>query len=243
VLSYPESADEASTYTLHSIFDRLLTTSSYLHRAESTKQFNNCNKWRKRGISCVPLILKVAPRTAHGRVSVLNDGSIVVEVGGVEIGQGLWTKVQQMTVFALGQLWPDGCEFLLDRMHVLQADTLNLIQGGLTVGSTSAESSCAATLEACNMLVDRLKPVTEKLRQQPGGAVSWDALIAQVICLFPSGFLCYMEVIYLCVEIVIFKCANTWSSYELLFPNRPLRIMIICPRVHTGYLAKNPVPI
>uniref|UniRef100_A0A8R7R774 aldehyde oxidase n=1 Tax=Triticum urartu TaxID=4572 RepID=A0A8R7R774_TRIUA len=178
---YPESAGEASTYTLHSIFNRLLTTSSYLHRAESIKHFNNRNKWRKRGISCVPLIFKVAPRPAPGRVSVLNDGSIVVEVGGVEVGQGLWTKVQQMTVFALGQLWPDGSECLLDRVRLLQADTLNLIQGGLTAGSTSSESSCAATLEACNMLVDRLKPVMKKLKQQSGGAVSWDALIAQAI--------------------------------------------------------------
>ncbi|VAI92984.1 unnamed protein product [Triticum turgidum subsp. durum] len=115
VLFYPESMDEASTYTLHSIFDRLLTTSSYLHRAESSRQFNSCSKWRKRGISCVPLVFKVAPRPAPGRVSVLNDGFIVVEVGGIEIGQGLWTKVQQMTAFALGQLWSDGCESLLDR--------------------------------------------------------------------------------------------------------------------------------
>ncbi|XP_037465271.1 putative aldehyde oxidase-like protein isoform X2 [Triticum dicoccoides] len=181
VLFYPESAGEASTYTLHSIFNRLLATSSYLHRAESIKHFNNRNKWRKRGISCVPLIFKVAPRPAPGRVSVLNDGSIVVEVGGIEVGQGLWTKVQQMTVFALGQLWPDGSECLLDRVRLLQADTLNLIQGGLTAGSTSSESSCAATLEACNMLVDRLKPVMKKLKQQSGGAVSWDALIAQAI--------------------------------------------------------------
>ncbi|KAM3214809.1 hypothetical protein ACQJBY_067023 [Aegilops geniculata] len=181
VLFYPESTGEASTYTLHSIFDRLVTTSSYLHRAESSRKFNSCNKWRKRGISCMPLVFKVAPRPAPGRVSVLNDGSIVVEVGGIEIGQGLWTKVQQMTAFALGQLWPNGCESLLDRVRVLQVDTLNLIQGGLTAGSTSSESSCAATLEACNMLVDRLKPVMEKLKQQSGGDVSWDTLVAQAV--------------------------------------------------------------
>jgi abscisic-aldehyde oxidase len=111
---------------------------------------------------------------------VLNDGSIVVEVGGIEIGQGLWTKVQQTTAFALGQLWPDGCECLLDRVRVLQADTLNLIQGGVTAGSTTSESSCAAILQACNMLIHRLKPVMDKLKQQ-AGAVSWDSLISQVI--------------------------------------------------------------
>uniref|UniRef100_A0A0E0HZ50 aldehyde oxidase n=1 Tax=Oryza nivara TaxID=4536 RepID=A0A0E0HZ50_ORYNI len=178
VLFYPDSAGESSTYTLHSIFDRLASTSRYVQRVESIKKFNSTNKWRKRGISSVPLIFKVEPRPAPGRVSVLNDGSIVVEVGGVELGQGLWTKVQQMTAFALGQLWPKGCEGLLDRIRVLQSDTLNLIQGGLTAGSTTSESSCAATLQACNMLIERLKPVMERLQLQ-SDTVSWDTLISQ----------------------------------------------------------------
>ncbi|KAL6603520.1 hypothetical protein ACP70R_043881 [Stipagrostis hirtigluma subsp. patula] len=177
-LFYPDSFGEASSYTLHHIFDRLASTSSYLDRAESIRQFNNSNKWQKRGISCVPLIFRVEPRAAPGRVSVLNDGSIVVEVGGTEIGQGLWTKVQQMTAFALGQLWPEGNEGLLERVHLLQADTLNLVQGGMTAGSTTSESNCAATLLACNMLVDRLKPIMDRLRQQSTN-ISWDALISQ----------------------------------------------------------------
>ncbi|XP_025804659.1 putative aldehyde oxidase-like protein isoform X3 [Panicum hallii] len=177
-LFYPDSAGEASAYTLPSIFCRLVSTSSYLDRAESIKQFNSSNKWRKRGISCVPLIFRVEPRPAPGRVSVLNDGSIVVEVGGTEIGQGLWTKVQQIAAFALGQLWPYGGKGLLDRVRILQADTLNLIQGGLTAGSTTSESSCAATLQACNMLIDRLKPIFYRLQQQSKN-VSWDTLISQ----------------------------------------------------------------
>ncbi|TVU39658.1 hypothetical protein EJB05_13089 [Eragrostis curvula] len=178
VLYFPGSAGEASTYTLHSIFDRLTLTSSYLNRVDLIQQFNSCNKWLKRGISCVPLIYSVAPRPAPGRVSVLNDGSIVVDVGGIEIGQGLWTKVQQMTAFALGQLWPEGCEGLLERVRIVQADTLNLIQGGVTGGSSSSESSCAATLQACKMLISRLNPVMNKLRLE-SGTVSWDNLIAQ----------------------------------------------------------------
>ncbi|RLM86703.1 putative aldehyde oxidase-like protein [Panicum miliaceum] len=172
------SAGEESTYTLHSIFNRLALTSSYRHRADTVKQFNICNKWRKRGISCVPLIFNVSPRSAPGRVSVLKDGSIVVQVGGIEIGQGLWTKVQQMTAFALGQLWPEGCEGLLERVRVLQADTLNLIQSGVTGGSSTSESSCAATLQACKLLISRLNPIMNKLRLQ-SATVSWDNLISQ----------------------------------------------------------------
>ena len=194
-LFYPDSAGEASTYTLHSIFDRLASTSSYLDRAESIKQFNSSNKWRKRGISCVPLIFRAEQKPAPGRVSVLNDGSIVVEVGGIEIGQGLWTKVQQMTAFALGQLWPNGGEDLLERVRVIQADTLNLIQGGLTAGSTGSEASCAATLQACNMLTGRLKPVLDRLQQQSEN-VSWDTLISQV-SLSPQVFLMLYTILFL----------------------------------------------
>ncbi|XP_006658471.1 putative aldehyde oxidase-like protein [Oryza brachyantha] len=178
---YPGSSagESSSAYTLHSLFDRLASTSSYLQRSESIKKFNGCSKWRKRGISSVPLVFSVRVRPAPGRVSVLTDGSIVVEVGGIELGQGLWTKVQQTTAFALGQLWPTGCEEgLLDRIRVLQSDTLNLVQGGLTAGSTTSESSCAATLQACNMLLDRLKPVMGRLQSQ-SGTVSWDTLISQ----------------------------------------------------------------
>jgi xanthine dehydrogenase molybdopterin-binding subunit B len=182
VLYFPGSAGEASTYTLHSIFDRLALTSSYLDRVDSIQQFNHCNRWLKRGISCVPLIFSVSPRPAPGRVSVLNDGSILVDVGGIEIGQGLWTKVQQMTAFALGQLWPEGCEGILERVRILQADTLNLIQDGVTGGSSSSESSCAATLQACKVLINRLNPVMNKLRLQ-SGTVSWDSLISEVILL------------------------------------------------------------
>lgn len=192
VLFYPASAGKDSTYTLHSIFNRLALTSSYLHRADTIKQFNICNKWRKRGISCVPLIFNVSPRPAPGRVSVLQDGSIVVQVGGIEIGQGLWTKVQQMAAFALGKLWPEGCEGLLERVRVLQADTLNLIQSGVTGGSSTSESSCAATLQACKLLVSRLNPVMNKLRLQ-SATVSWDNLISQVSLFIYCFWLCQIE--------------------------------------------------
>jgi indole-3-acetaldehyde oxidase len=109
----------------------------------------------------------------------MNDGSIAVEVGGVEIGQGLWTKVKQMTAFGLGQLCPDGGESLLDKVRVIQADTLSLIQGGVTGGSTTSETSCEAVRQSCVALVKRLKPIKENLEAK-AGTVEWSALVAQV---------------------------------------------------------------
>ncbi|CAL4936383.1 unnamed protein product [Urochloa decumbens] len=175
---YGESTGEASTYSLVSMFDKLALSPDYQHRAEMTEHFNNSNKWKKRGICCVPCTYEVSLRPTPGKVSIMNDGSIAVEVGGIEIGQGLWTKVQQMTAFALGQLCPDGSECLLDKVRVIQADTLSMIQGGFTAGSTTSETSCEAVRQSCAVLVERLKPIKESLEAN-ANLVEWSALIAQ----------------------------------------------------------------
>jgi xanthine dehydrogenase molybdopterin-binding subunit B len=175
---FQQSAGDASTYTLPSLFDRLASNQSYDTRAEMVRHFNSVNKWKKRGMSCVPITYVVRTRASPGRVSVLNDGSIVVEVGGIEIGQGLWTKVKQMTAFCLKELLEESQD-LLEKVRVVQADSLSLIQGGITSASTTSESSCEAIRLACNMLVERLKPLKDKMKQEKG-VVSWEVLISLV---------------------------------------------------------------
>lgn len=178
-LYYQGNFGEASSYSLPSVFDELVLSPTYQQHVEMIKNFNCANKWKKRGISCMPTVYEVTLRPTPGKVSVLNDGSVVVEVGGIEIGQGLWTKVKQMAAFGLGKLWEDGSMNLLEKVRVVQADTISLIQGGLTAGSTTSESSCEAVRLSCGILVERLMPLKERL-QELGGSVSWGTLIAQV---------------------------------------------------------------
>lgn len=175
---YTRCAGEASEYTLPNIWDKLATSSCYQQRFELIKTFNFSNKWKKRGISRVPIVHEVSLRATPGKVSILSDGSVVVEVGGIEIGQGLWTKVQQMTVYALSSILCEGAKVSLDKVRVIQADTLSMIQGGFTAGSTTSESSCEAVRLCCNILVERLGPIKEKL-QNTTGTVTWEALIQQ----------------------------------------------------------------
>ncbi|XP_062214372.1 indole-3-acetaldehyde oxidase [Phragmites australis] len=175
---YGESAGEASTYSLVSMFDNLASSPDYQRRAAMVEHFNSSNKWKKHGISCVPITYEVQLRPTPGKVSIMNDGSIAVEVGGVEIGQGLWTKVKQTAAFGLGHLCPDGGECLLDKVRIVQADTLSMIQGGFTGGSTTSETSCEAVRQSCAALVERLKPFKESLEAK-AGTVEWSALIAQ----------------------------------------------------------------
>ena len=176
---YDDSAGEAQEYTLPSIWDKLSVTTSFGQRAQFVAEFNRNNRWVKRGISRVPIVHEVVLRATPGKVSILSDGSVVVEVGGIELGQGLWTKVKQMAAFVLSSIGCDGTENLLDKVRVIQADTLSLIQGGFTAGSTTSEASCEAVRLCCNTLVERLTPLKENLEKQMG-PVKWETLIAQV---------------------------------------------------------------
>ncbi|XP_037491510.1 LOW QUALITY PROTEIN: aldehyde oxidase 4 [Jatropha curcas] len=177
-LYYDLSAGEPLEYTLTSIWNKLATSSSFEQRTELIKEFNRSNVWKKRGISRIPVVYEVGTRPTAGKVSILNDGSIVVEVGGLEIGQGLWTKVKQMVAFALSSIKCDGAGDLLDKVRVIQSDTLSLTQGGMTAGSTTSESSCEAVRLCCNVLVERLMAVKERLLAQMD-SIKWEKLISQ----------------------------------------------------------------
>ncbi|MCD7464424.1 Primary amine oxidase 1 [Datura stramonium] len=146
-------------YTLPSIMDKLAVSSSFFQRSKMVEQFNQKNTWKKRGISRVPIVYETMQRPTPGKVSILQDGSIIVEVGGIEIGQGLWTKVKQMTAYALGLIESSWAEDIVEKVRVIQADTLSMVQGGFTAGSTTSESSCEAVRLCCNVLVERLTPL------------------------------------------------------------------------------------
>ncbi|CAL5190348.1 unnamed protein product [Lathyrus oleraceus] len=175
---YDHCYGEPFEYTLPSIWSKIAVSANYEQRTEMVKEFNRINIWRKRGISRVPVVYQLSLRPTPGKVSILSDGSVVVEVGGIELGQGLWTKVKQMAAFALGTIQCDETESLLDKVRVVQADTVSLIQGGFTAGSTTSETCCEAVRLSCDTLVERLKPLKEKLQEEMG-SIKWEALILQ----------------------------------------------------------------
>ncbi|XP_028752549.1 abscisic-aldehyde oxidase [Neltuma alba] len=175
---YGGSSGEVVEYTLPSIWNKLAVSATYDRRTETVKEFNKTNIWKKRGISRVPIVHPVSQRPTPGKASILRDGSVVVEVGGIELGQGLWTKVKQMAAFALSAIQCDNIGNLVDKVRVVQSDTLSMIQGGFTSGSTTSESSCEAVRLCCNVLVDRLRPLKEKLQKEMG-SIEWETLIFQ----------------------------------------------------------------
>ncbi|CAA7015316.1 unnamed protein product [Microthlaspi erraticum] len=173
-----EVAGEPDEYTLPLLWDKLEISSDFKRREESVKEFNLCNVWRKRGISRVPIVYEVVHRATPGRVSILSDGSVVVEVAGIEMGQGLWTKVQQMVAYGLGLIKCDGSQDLLHRVRLIQTDTLSMVQSSYTAGSTTSENCCEAVRLCCSILVERLKPTMNQILEN-ARSVTWDMLIQQ----------------------------------------------------------------
>ncbi|CAN8300899.1 unnamed protein product [Cochlearia groenlandica] len=179
-LFHKAKAGESPEYTIPLIWDKLAVSSEFDQRRKMVVEFNATNTWRKRGISRVPAVYGVSMRVTPGRVSVLSDGSVVVEVPGIEIGQGLWTKVKQMAAYSLGLIkCGTTSDELLDKIRVIQADTLSLVQGSVTGGSTTSEASSEAVRICCDGLVERLVPVYNALVEKTGGHVTWDSLISQ----------------------------------------------------------------
>lgn len=177
-LFYDNIVTEVGEYTLPSIMDKLAVSSSFFQRSKMVEQFNQKSTWKKKGISRLPIVFEAMQRPTPGKVSILSDGSIVVEVGGIEIGQGLWTKVRQMTAYALGLIESSWGEELVEKVRVIQADSLSLVQGGITAGSTTSESSCEAVRRCCSVLVERLTPLKKQLQEQ-NGSLDWPTLIRQ----------------------------------------------------------------
>ena len=92
----------------------------------------------------------------HCLVSVFaDDGSVSVTHGGIEMGQGINTKVQQVVAKQLG----------IDMSMVKIKPTANITNpnGTVTGGSVGSEINCAAALGACDILNANLAETKEKL--------------------------------------------------------------------------------
>ncbi len=79
--------------------------SDYEARKAEVAQFNSENAFRKRGLSMVPMTWFhnfAAYKYAVHVVANQNDGSVSVSLGGIEMGQGLNTKVAQVVANKLG---------------------------------------------------------------------------------------------------------------------------------------------
>ena len=93
---------------MHEIYDQLIKSSNYKSRQLSIKKFNEKNTYIKKGIAITPVKFGISFTTWHlNQAGALvhiysNDGSVHVNTGAIEMGQGTHTKIAQLVANALG---------------------------------------------------------------------------------------------------------------------------------------------
>ncbi|XP_011498418.1 PREDICTED: xanthine dehydrogenase/oxidase-like [Ceratosolen solmsi marchali] len=146
---------------------KLKTTTDYEKRREDIEKFNSENRWKKRGISLVPMKYPVVLLGSYNSlVSIYGrDGTVSVSHGGIELGQGIHTKMAQIAAYTLG----------IDLKMVSVKPSNNLITpNNYATGNSTTTDACGyATQRACKILLERLEPIKQIL----GGNPSWQELV------------------------------------------------------------------
>ncbi len=82
-------------------FDECLAQSDFSRRQREIEAFNAEHRYRKRGLAAVPVRFGISFVAKHmnqagALVQIYRDGSVLITHSGVEIGQGLHTKMIQV---------------------------------------------------------------------------------------------------------------------------------------------------
>jgi len=128
----------------------------YNERVQAAQDFNKISRWVKRGVSITPAkygMFRFSGMTA--RIQVFKDSSIIVNVAGSELGQGLHTKVAQVIAHQLSSGL--GVPVPMDAIHFGDNSSHTLVNSAMTGGSTTSEAACFAAEEACQKMVEQLK--------------------------------------------------------------------------------------
>ncbi len=133
--------------------DELEAASDYRARRAEIAAFNAGSKFLKRGIAFTPVKFGISFNVRHlnqagALVHVYVDGSILVNHGGTEMGQGINTKVAQVVAHELGVGFA--------RVRVTATDTQKVANTSATAASTGSDLNGKAAQNAARRIRDRL---------------------------------------------------------------------------------------
>ncbi|MDZ7857582.1 xanthine dehydrogenase molybdopterin binding subunit [Sphaerotilus sp.] len=131
----------------------LADTAHYRQRRAEIASFNATSPVLKRGLALTPIKFGISFNVAHfnqagALVHVYTDGSVLVNHGGTEMGQGLNTKVAQVVAHELG--------IPFERVRVSATDTHKVANTSATAASTGTDLNGKAAQDAARQIVFRL---------------------------------------------------------------------------------------
>ena len=138
---------------IHELVADLEASSDYRARRSAIAGFNASSPLLKRGIALTPLKFGISFNVKHfnqagALVHVYTDGSILVNHGGTEMGQGLNTKVAQVVAHELGVSF--------EAVRVTATDTHKVANTSATAASTGSDLNGKAAQDAARQIRERL---------------------------------------------------------------------------------------
>ena len=146
----------------------LKASSRVAERRAEIARWNAGSPHVKRGIAMTPVKFGISftatfLNQAGALVLVYRDGTVQVNHGGTEMGQGLYTKIQGVAMRELGV--PQGS------VRVMKTQTDKVPNTSATAASAGADLNGAAVKNACEELRARLAPVAAQMIEKKAGRV------------------------------------------------------------------------
>jgi len=145
---------------LFKIYDELIKSSNYFERRKEVSEFNSINEFHKKGIALSPVKFGISFTTAFlnqagALVHIYKDGTVQVNHGGIEMGQGLNTKILGIAAVELG-INPD-------EIIVTSTNTSKVPNTSATAASSGSDLNGMAVKNAIEKLKKRLIEIAYKI--------------------------------------------------------------------------------
>ena len=155
-------------FVLPEMVRALETTADYQNRRAAIADWNAANPVLKRGIALTPVKFGISFTLSHlnqagALVHVYQDGSIHLNHGGTEMGQGLFQKVAQVAADRFG--------VPLEYVKITATDTGKVPNTSATAASSGSDLNGMAVKAACDEIRDRMAACLAELYQTTMGEV------------------------------------------------------------------------
>lgn len=142
------------------IWEEVKTNANFDGRKEAIEQFNRTNTYKKRGLAITPVkfgisFTKTQYNQAGALILIYTDGSIQLNHGGTEMGQGLHIKMLQVASKALG--------VDIKRFRMMPTSTDKVPNTSATAASSGADLNGQAIKNACETIKANLASVAAKM--------------------------------------------------------------------------------
>ncbi len=192
---------EVELNRLHTLYEQLYKSSDYKKRRSEINSFNSANEFFKKGMALTPVKFGISFTTsflnqAGALINIYKDGTVLVNHGGTEMGQGLHTKIQQIAAAELG--------VSLDRVKVNATNTSKVPNTSATAASAGTDLNGMAVKNATEKLKLRIAKLMaiEFSKQRPEKPTSAEHILFEnsrvVDSLYPDRKIAFDEAMVLC---------------------------------------------